>query len=141
MPKQFLLLGYLLLLLIPAFGQTSPEKTAQPIAEKWLALVDEEKYGDSWTQAASLFKQAVTQPQWESQVQPVRKPLGKPTQRTLKSAQHTQSLPNAPAGEYVVLQYQATYAATGITAFTETVTMVLDTDKTWRTIGYYVRKN
>ena len=101
-----------------------------------LALMDDEKYGNTWTEAASSFKQAVQQPQWENMARSVRKPLGKPAGRTLKSAKYTQSLPNAPAGEYVVLQYQTAFATV---AATETVTMVLDTDKQWRTAGYFVK--
>ena len=136
MQKTLFLIGCLLLLLIPAHGQESPEKTAQPLAGQWLALMDDEKYGDTWTEAAASFKKAVRQPQWEDMARSVRKPLGKPTGRTLKSAKYTQSLPNAPAGEYVVLQYQTAFATV---AATETVTMVLDADKQWRTAGYFVK--
>jgi len=136
MRKPLLLIGCLLLLCIPAHGQESPEKTVQPLAEQWLALMDDEKYGDTWTEAATSFKQAVQQPQWENMARSVRKPLGKPAGRTLKSAQYTQSLPNAPAGEYVVLQYQTSFPTL---AATETITMVRDTDKKWRTVGYYVK--
>ncbi len=136
MQKTLFLIGCLLCLLIPAHGQESPEKTAQPLAEQWLVLMDDEKYGNTWTEAASSFKQAVQQPQWENMARSVRKPLGKPAGRTLKSAKYTQSLPNAPAGEYVVLQYQTAFATVSAT---ETVTMVLDTDKQWRTAGYFVK--
>jgi len=54
---QFILI--LLLALLPAFGQASPQKksAAEQEAGKWLALIDGMQYRESWHRAASLFKQ------------------------------------------------------------------------------------
>ena len=56
--------------------------------------------------------------------------------RKLVSATYATSLPGAPDGEYVVLQYQTRfkYKKSAI----ETVTPMLD-NKRWRVSGYYVR--
>jgi hypothetical protein len=61
-------------------------------------------------------------------------PLGN---RKLLGASFQTQLPNAPPGEYVVLQYQ-TQAAGGGTVV-ETVTPMTETDGTRRVSGYYVR--
>ena len=48
----------------PAAG--GPEEAAKASAESWLALVDQQKYSESWDQAAKLFKGAVTKEQWQT---------------------------------------------------------------------------
>ena len=76
-------------------------KAAESSAEKWLRMIDEEKYAESWKDAAELFRNAVSQEQWEQSLQAVRKPLGKLLSRTIKSKTYKTSLPGAPDGEYV----------------------------------------
>lgn len=113
------------------------EKTAVASAEKWISLLDEGKYIESWKESSDYFKQAVTQDQWEPAVQAVRKPLGKLVSRKLKSASYTTSLPGAPDGEYVVVKFSTTFEnkASGI----ETVTPKMDKDGIWRVSGYYIK--
>ncbi len=118
-------------------AQASATAAAQTAAEAWLKLVDEADYGASYEAAASFFKAAVTKAQWEAAVTQARGPLEPFGGRTLLGAQYATSLPNAPDGEYVVMQYQ-TLIGTGGTAI-ETVTPMRDTDGAWRVSGYYVR--
>lgn len=110
---------------------------AEKAAEAWLALVDEGKYGDSWDQAAGFFRTAISKDSWEPLVQRVRTPLGKVKSRTLKSAAYTTSLPGAPDGQYVVIQYVTDFE--NKSGAIETVTPALDKDQTWRVSGYFVR--
>jgi len=114
-----------------------PEALAQKSAEAWLALTDSGKYAESWDQAASMFKSAVTREQWIDALKQVRAPLGKVESRTLKSATYTKSLPNAPAGEYVVIQYSTSFE--NRKDLVETVTPVLDKDGQWRVSGYFIK--
>jgi hypothetical protein len=117
-------------------SQQKPEELAQKSAETWLALVDAGKYADSWQEAASLFKGAVSRDQWVGQLASVRSPLGKVVSRTLKGAKYTKSLPHAPAGEYVILQYSTSFQNQKDAV--ETITPMLDKDGTWRVSGYYI---
>ena len=55
----------------------------------------------------------------------------------MTSATFATTLPNAPKGSYVVIQYE-TKAAGGMTV-TETVTPMRDPDGKWRVSGYYIR--
>ena len=71
------------------------EKAAVSSAQKWLTAVDEGKYGESWQEAASYFKHAVSKEQWKQSLQAVRKPLGKLVTRYIQSAAYTRSLPGA----------------------------------------------
>ncbi len=113
------------------------EKAAIMAAGAWLALVDEGNYAESWNQAAALFKNAVTKEQWLNSMQAFRVPLGKIVARKLKSKQYTKTLPGAPDGEYVVIQYETTFE--NKKSSVETVTPMLDKDGKWRVSGYYIK--
>jgi len=115
----------------------SKEKAAVAAAEKWLALVDTGKNAESWKEAAEYFKAAVSQEKWEQSLQAVRKPLGKTISRKLKTEAYQTSLPGAPDGEYVVIQFETSFQHKK--SAIETVTPMLDKDGQWRVSGYYIR--
>ena len=85
------------------------EKAAIESARVWLELIDSEKYADSWDEAAEYFKSAITKDKWQQTIQAVRNPLGKTVSRELKSQRYKTSLPGAPDGEYVVIQYKTSF--------------------------------
>ncbi len=105
--------------------------------EKWLAIVDQGKYAQSWEQAAEAFKNALTQEQWEQSMNAVRKPLGKLISRKVKTTNYATSLPGAPDGEYVVIQFETSFE--NKKSAVETVTPMLDKDGKWRVSGYYIK--
>jgi len=113
------------------------ETAAVAAAETWLSLVDGEKYADSWDEAAQFFKGAVQKEQWIQMMQSVRKPLGEKISRELKSKRYRTALPGAPDGEYVVIQFKASFGNKKSTI--ETVTPMLDKDGRWRVSGYYIK--
>ena len=110
---------------------------AQEAAKMWLAVVDGGDYARSWEQASSAFKAAVTVQKWQSAVQAARSPLGKVEARKLKSAKFTRSLPGAPDGEYVVIQYDTRFEHKA--SALETVTPALEADGSWKVSGYFVK--
>ena len=114
-----------------------PEDAAVKAAEEWLALVDSGEYSKSWSQAAELFKNAITEEQWGRSLSGVRKSLGEVVSRTKTSAQYATSLPGAPDGEYVVIQFETSF--TNKESAVETVTPMKDPDGTWRVSGYYIK--
>ena len=118
-------------------GEEKPEALAQKSAESWLALVDGGSYGDSWEQASAAFKSQMTKEKWIGALQQARQPLGKMQSRNLASAQYTESLPNAPAGKYVVIQYQTAFEK--MASATETMVSLLDKDGQWRVAAYYIK--
>ncbi|MDL2354521.1 MAG: DUF4019 domain-containing protein [Pseudomonadota bacterium] len=127
-----------LFLATTAFAQ-EPEavQQAQHAADRWLALVDAGDYAQSWDQGASAFQAAVSRPAWMSAVQSARAPFGIMKARTLKVASYKKSLPGAPAGEYVVIQYSSQFANNANAI--ETVTPMLDKDGTWKVSGYFIK--
>ena len=113
------------------------EKAAEASTRAWLALVDDGKYGESWDAAATMFRSAVTKAGWESALEGVRKPLGKVLSRKLRGAKSMTDLPGAPPGEYVVIQYDTSFANRA--SATETVTPMKEKDGSWRVSGYYIK--
>ena len=85
------------------------EKAAVVAAQKWLALIDADNYADSWNEAAGYFRAAVNQEKWEQSLQAVRTPLGKIISRKVKSKVYQTSVPGAPDGEYVIIQFQTSF--------------------------------
>lgn len=122
---------------VAARAQQKPEQLAQQSGEPWLELVDNAKYAESWNQAAQSFKAAVTSDQWQGMLGTTRTPLGKVLSRKLKSATYTKTLPGAPDGEYVVMQYDTSFEHKQ--GAVETVVPMLDKDGKWRVSGYFIK--
>ena len=128
----------LLLVFAPLVGATADDKTeaAEQAAVVWLSLVDAGQYELSWKEAATLFRQAVSTSDWVKAVRAAREPLGKLVDRNLLTATYSTTLPGAPDGEYVVLQFRTVFENKAQAI--ETVTPMLDGGN-WRVSGYYVR--
>ena len=118
-------------------AQQKSEQLAQQSAESWLKLVDSGKYDESWDQAAQFFKTAISKEQWQTALRASRDPLGKVLSRNLKSSAFTKTLPGAPDGEYVVIQYDSSFEHKQ--SAVETITPMLDKDGKWRVSGYYIK--
>lgn len=118
-------------------GQGGKEEPAVVAAEGWLKLVDEGKFAESWKESAEYFKGAVKQDQWEQSIQSVRIPLGAVISRRLKTKNFATSLPGAPDGEYVVIQFATSFE--NKTSAVETITPMMDKDGQWRVSGYYIK--
>ncbi len=129
---------YLLLIMLPLTIQASEEKktSARKAATAWLNLVDQQQYQDSWEQSATLFRKQVNASTWTQQMTAVRQPLGNANSRILLGATYATSLPGAPDGEYVVLQFQTVFKFKKDAI--ETLTPMLDNGY-WRVAGYYIR--
>ena len=120
----------------PAMGSNAPTSASLGAAREWLALLDHQRWDESWRTAAALFKSHVTAAQWASTIQSVMQPLGKASTRTFRDVTKTSALPGAPAGEYEVLQFQTSFA--GKNEAIETVTLARD-QSGWKVAGYFIR--
>jgi hypothetical protein len=105
-------------------------------AREWLALADAKEYKKSWQEAAPFFKEHVKENQWEDQISAVRGPLGRVESRELLGAQFTTTLPGAPEGEYVVIQFKTAFADKPESV--ETITP-MKADGSWRVSGYFIK--
>jgi flagellar motor protein MotB len=118
-------------------NKPTPTEQATAAAEKWLALVDTEKYDESWDESASLFRAALTKEAWGKMLTASRGSFGKLISRKVKSAEFHTQLPGAPDGEYVVIQFETSFEKKKESI--ETVTPMKDKDGNWRVSGYFIK--
>lgn len=135
--QLFCILGMTLLLSCTVGCSRDQTQAAQGAASQWLKLVDSGNYAQSWDEAADLMKGNVAKEQWKEILDRNRSPLGRLLSRKLTSAEYREDIPGAPAGEYVVLQYESSFQNKGLVV--ETATPVLDKDGRWRVSVYYIR--
>jgi len=107
------------------------------VADAWLKLVDEKKYGESYEQAAIIFKTVVTRESWEQTLNGILPSFGKIISRELISATYKTSLPGAPDGEYFVITFMTSFENKEDSL--ETVAPMKDYDGVWRVSGYYIK--
>jgi len=73
---------------------------------------------------------------WVQSIKAVRSTMGGLISRSVESAKYATSLPGAPDGEYVVIQFITRFANKKLAI--ETVTPMKDPDGKWRVSGYYI---
>ena len=112
-------------------------RTADTAAHTWLALVDKGEIAKSWEEGALVLQLGVTKTKWEQLVRSARAPFEPFGARHQIMARYTTDPPNAPPGQYVLLQYQTDVS--GGRQVVETVVPTLDGKRGWRVSGYYVR--
>jgi hypothetical protein len=122
---------------LPAWAADREETVAIKNAESWLALVDREKYGESWDAAAKLFQDNVARDTWRDALGAARGPLGKPVARRVKSAEIRTSLPGAPDGKYVIIQFDTSFEHKK--SAVETITPMQEADGSWKVSGYFIK--
>jgi len=123
---------------LPAQSNEQAVEAAREAAQEWLALFGDEKYEETWSEASSFFKSKIGKEQWVMRIKQTktRRPvLDSLRSRSEVAARYTTSLPNAPDGEYVVVQYRATYADQ---EFIETMTLTKEGED-WRVAGYVTK--
>lgn len=114
----------------------SPLTEAREAAQRWQAVIDEGSYGESWEQAATLFRIGISKENWQKRARASRRELGKPLARQFKSATFTRGLPGAPEGEYVIVQFISQFETRS--SALETVSMTRELDGVWRVAVYSI---
>jgi hypothetical protein len=120
-----------------ALADKIAEKKAKSISKAWLELIDGEKYSQSWGETSKYFRGLITKDKWKNQMNAARKPFGKRLSRVFESSKFTSTLPGAPDGKYVVIEYVSSFK--NKRAAVETVTSMLDKDGKWRVSGYFIK--
>ncbi|HXJ78262.1 MAG TPA: DUF4019 domain-containing protein [Candidatus Methylomirabilis sp.] len=124
-----------------AAGLADADADAQRLAANaalgWLQLIDSGRYAESWKEASAYFRRAITEAGWDAALRGVRAPLGAVQSRGTRTTKEATTLPGAPDGHYVVMEFATSFAnkASAI----ETVTFTREPDGRWRAAGYYIR--
>jgi hypothetical protein len=115
-------------------AQTAPDEAANA-GQKWLSLLDAEKYEESWKQAGSMFRDEVKQEQWVAALERSRQPLGAPVSRTAARVDFTKTLRGAPDGDYAIIHFTTEFK--NKTSITERLTLVKEDGK-WQAAAYAI---
>jgi hypothetical protein len=121
-----------------AQSEDSPSTAAAQVAAlTWLALIDAGHVDTSWDEAADIFQQHIAKAAWASAAANARTPLGAVISRQLTSARYAKTLPGAPDGEYVVIQFATRFEHKADA--TEFVTPARAKDGSWKVSGYFIK--
>lgn len=120
-----------------SFKNKERDAIAVTAAEEWLAMIDEGNYTQGWEQIGEVFKNLATKESFDKMMSGVRKPLGKLNSRKVKTTKYSTSLPGAPDGEYVTIQFETSFE--NKKSAIETVVPMLEKDGKWRVVGYYIK--
>ena len=139
MMKQWIALLLLLFFCSGAVTADDSEllKLVENNARTWLELLDSGKYKESWEQSSSQLKSRKSEAEWIKTITPIRSLRGTANARYLATAGATKSLSGLPDGDYIVLQFYATFAQKGLSL--ETVTLMKTENSTWEIVDYTLK--
>jgi hypothetical protein len=135
--RALLLLATALFYAGPLAAQDPRASQVQETARAWLADTDRGDAAQSWKNAGKQFRNAITAERWAESLRLVRRPLGAISQRAVLATQFRKKIPGSADGEYAIVLFRSTFA--GKIGAQETVVLQLETDGTWRVIGYTIK--
>ncbi len=135
-----LLCAALAIIIIPRLNQkpdTAKATEAIQSAERFLQLVDNESYEQSWQAAAKLLKEKVPNEEWIKKMASLRTWAGPVVERKNTGSRYTTEAEDSPEGEYIILSYDSKYQKQE--SAKEQVIVMLEDDHLWRVAGYFVQ--
>jgi hypothetical protein len=120
----------------PKTGAASEFQPAISAAEKWLAMIDARDYSGSWKESSAIVQGAATEQHFANALDTFRNPLGDLLSRKLVSSQRLAQMPGAPDGDYVVMQFETSFA--NKKSAIETVTFMLENGQ-WKPASYLIK--
>jgi hypothetical protein len=120
----------------PADPHTSEEQAAERQALGFLGYLDHGRFADSYAYTGMLIRAQLDRDAYAKQLEKARAGVGALLSRELINATYTTTLPGAPEGQYVVLNYGASFA--NRQQAEETVTLAFAKGY-WRVSGYYIK--
>jgi len=112
------------------------ESVAKEVALQWLGLVDSEKYEESWRHMAEFARAKIAAGEMAERLSAAREPLGNIVSRDFARSTVLEQVDDAPAGKYVVLEFDSKFS-NGL-SFTERVTPCMEADGQFKVAGYYL---
>lgn len=102
-------------------------------AEKFLLLIDENKYQETWEWLSSNVKKTMTEEQWIADLKGFRKPLGDLLQRKLL---HVTESYDEDIGNYLIIQYESSFETKKTKG--EAVSVIRDSKNGFKILGYSI---
>jgi len=110
------------------------DEDAPSLGEKWLSLLDQQEYEESWKQAGSMFRDQVKREQWTVALKRSREPLGSMVSRSASRVDFAKTLRGAPDGDYAIIHYASSFKNKSVT---ERLTLVKEDGK-WQVAAYAI---
>jgi hypothetical protein len=136
----FIFFVSLLLILIPLFNKTPSTEVSEKslyAAAEFLFLVDTEEYTQSWEVASDALKGILSRDAWNKEIEEIRSFIGPVVERVQHKVTYTDSAPDVPPGEYVVMTFVSRFEFKE--KVVETLTLMLNDQNEWRVAGYFLR--
>ena len=133
-----LIVACIFMILYPLYNQKPDnEKVEQaaPVAEKFLEMLDQGQYAESWQSSAQLMQGKIEQNVWVEQLTKARTLSGDVVSRERKGASYSTEAQDSPDGEYIMLTYESSFQKAS--EVTEYVTLALEEGR-WKIAGYFM---
>jgi hypothetical protein len=111
------------------------DEAASSAGQKWLSLLDQEKYEESWNQADPSFREQVTLDRWLASLKRFRQPLGPMLSRAASRVEFTKTLRGAPDANYCIIHFSTAFEKQS--GVTERLTLVKQGDA-WVVTAYAI---
>ncbi len=135
-PSRSSLYLFLIVLAYPLLTHAG-DNVSPAVAEQWLHTIDAQHYQQSWDQASTYLKTALTAPQWQQTLTAHRQPFGSPLSRILQKTEYRRDLPGVPKGQYIIFHFMTTFKDKPDAI--ETVVVTKETNGEWKSIGYTIK--
>lgn len=138
MKKQFVLFVVLFFCLNASYA--SDEDILEAVennARTWLAYTDTGRYQESWNNASPQFRVQQPEAEWVKTIRSIRSPQGAIEARYLAAAGYTQAPSGFSEGEFIMLQFYATFSKSGLSS--ESVTLEKQANNTWLVAEYEIK--
>ena len=119
----------------PVVEMQTDEDAARESVDAWFALLDARNYAEAYDATGSIFREEVTEAEFQSAMEERQAGLGAVESRTLSSTQRLTVVPDAPPGDYFVFEFDGVYALRPNTR--ERVTAASESDE-WPVVGIYI---
>ena len=113
--------------------ETKTHDDAIGFVQRWLSLIDENKYLETWGSLSGIFKKTTTKEQWLDDLDGFRKPLGKLLERKLLYVTESS---DERLGKYLIVQYQSLFENNKSKG--EAISVIKDSENGWKILGYTI---
>jgi len=106
-------------------------------AARFLELVDNQHYEQSWQASAKLLRDKVPNEEWIKKLTSLREWAGPVVERKQVDARYTTEAKDSPDGEYILINFESHFQKQQ--SAKEQVIVMLEDDHLWRVAGYFVK--
>jgi len=110
-PFQRVLVGICLFIVLsgPVTAEVPPPDQLSIQAARYLELLDQYRFGETWQEMSTLFQALGNQNHWQRRQKIIRSTYGSLVSRQFYRIDYRQSYSLSPDGQYVIVQFKSSY--------------------------------